>query len=131
MFRNTYIAQGRMICGSALTKSFVEFMIFNLSHMAKEEVLLNQALWRHYSDEELLSLNEQLVASIPPPEIALSAKWMLRGINGPEAITWLKGIKKSAPGVVFESLWSVVEAELPESRLENISEAVLGPGIPV
>src|SRR5260221_224440 len=34
---------------ASLSHSFVEFMTFNLQHMAKEETILNNLLWRYYS----------------------------------------------------------------------------------
>src|SRR5262245_24893808 len=49
IYRNVNFSEERIAAGSAISKSFVEFMVFNLEHMAKEEVLLNKALWKHYT----------------------------------------------------------------------------------
>ena len=115
----------KIICGSAISKSFVEFMVFNLEHMAKEEILINQALWKHYTDEQLILANQKLVASIPREEKAFSSKWMMRGINNVEAINWLKDIKESAPDFVFQSVFSLTETELPEYRRYIVQQGVL------
>ena len=122
----TTLAEEKVCCGSALCKSFVEFMVFNLEHMAKEETLINQALWKHYTDEQLLLLNQKLAANIPPAEKAATAKWMIRGVNDREAVNWLKGMKQSAPPVVFDQLWDVAENELPEHRFNKVAEGVFG-----
>jgi hypothetical protein len=115
----------KIFCGSAISKSFVEFMVFNLEHMAREERLINQALWKHYTDEQLMLVNQKLVASIPHEEKALNAKWMIRGVNNIEAINWLKGIKNSVPDFVFQSVFSLTDTELPEYRRYIVQEAVM------
>jgi hypothetical protein len=117
--------EDKIFCGSAISKSFVEFMVFNLEHMAREERLINQALWKHYTDEQLMLVNQKLVASIPHEEKALNAKWMMRGVNNTEAISWLKGIKNSVPGFVFQSVFSLTDTELPEYRRYIVQEAVM------
>jgi hypothetical protein len=99
-------------------------MVFNLQHMAKEESVLNQALWKHYSDEEIIALNERLVKSIPPHEMQLSATWMIRSGKDNDLITWLKGIKNSAPAFAFQLLLSIVKNELPAHRSTAILNAV-------
>lgn len=115
----------KIICGSAISKAFVQFMIFNLEHIAKEEIFINQALWKHYTDEQLILANQKLVESIPKEEKAFSSKWMMRGINNMEAINWLKGIRQSAPDFVFQSVFSLTETELPESRRYVVQQGVL------
>jgi hypothetical protein len=124
IYRNTCFSEERIVCGSAIAKSFVEFMIFNLEHMAKEEVLINEALWKHYTDEQIIELNQKLVASIPEEELALASKWMLRGINNYDAVNWLRSIKQSAPFFVFDALINVAEKELPADRFNAIQESL-------
>jgi len=124
IYRNIYFSEERIVCGSAITKSFVEFMVFNLEHMAKEELLINPALWQHYTDEQIHAINQKIVTSIPQKELALASKWMLRGINNFDAITLLKGIKQTAPGPVFGALMNMAEKELPEDRFNVIQESL-------
>ena len=124
MFRGSSDAAQRIICGSALTQSFREFMIFNLEHMAKEEVEINKVLWEHYSDEELMQINAKIVANIPEQEKAFSSKWMMRGVNKAEAIDWLKSIKKTAPPFAFQALYNLTNTELPENIRTEVQDAV-------
>ncbi|MFT3823489.1 MAG: hemerythrin domain-containing protein [Chitinophagaceae bacterium] len=123
--KHTTIASEREIAASALSKAFLEFMIFNLEHMAKEESIVLPVLWAHYTDEELLAINHSIVAVIPPHELAISSRWMVRGINNAECIGWLGGMKHTAPEHIFQSVWKFVETELPESRRIVIEEAVM------
>src|SRR5690606_13695920 len=49
IFRATTTADEKHVAGSAISKAFTDFLVFNLQHMAKEELVLNQALWLHYT----------------------------------------------------------------------------------
>ncbi len=121
---NALLPEERVICGSAITKSFVEFMVFNLEHMAKEEVLLNRALWKHYTDEQIIEIHHKILAAIPPAEMQHATKWMLRGLNNADIISWFKDVKQSAPQPVFNGLLSIAEIELPFERFEIIEQAL-------
>jgi hypothetical protein len=55
----------------------------------------------------------------------ISAKWMLRGINKFEAVTWLKAVKHSTPAFVFQSLYELIETELPARIRTEVQEAVM------
>src|ERR1700759_4882484 len=123
IFENALLPEEKAICGSAIIKSFTEFLVFNLQHMAKEEHLLNQALWKHYTDEQIMEMNNKLVASIPPQEMQNVARWMLRGVSTTDAIQWLKGVKHSAPAFVFNNLMHMVQEEFSETRFSIVQES--------
>ena len=115
--------------GQAINKAFIEFMIFNLEHMAKEETILNKVLWRYYSDVEIMAVNQKIIASIPPEEVAVTSTWMMRGMSNAEISGWLKAVEKNAPEPVFTQLFSIAEKELPDDRfrkvLENLTEGTM------
>ena len=110
--------------GEELTKSFIQFMVFNLRHMAKEEQVINPLLWRYYSDEELHGITQKILASIPPQEGAYFSRWMVRGLNNAEILGWLKGVKDSAPQPVFQSLLGIAEEELHPHRWGLVQESL-------
>jgi len=124
IYRHTNFEEERINAGSAISKAFIDFMIFNLEHMGKEEVLINAVLWKNYTDEQLLGINQQIIANISAEEMAYTSQWMMRSINDNEAINWLAGVKTSAPLFVFQSLLTAAEKNLPASRFEKIKEAV-------
>ena len=125
IYRYSNFTEERINAGSAICKSFTDFMIFNLEHMGKEEIMINQALWKHYTDEQILEINKKLVATIPADEVAATSKWMLRSINEAEAIAWFKNIKKDAPAFVLQSLLDMAENELQAERFRKIQEGVM------
>src|SRR4051812_4300595 len=63
IYRSLETSEERINCGSCINKSFRDFMVFNIEHMAKEEVEINRALWSIYTDEALVELNRRLTAS--------------------------------------------------------------------
>ncbi|HEX2683420.1 MAG TPA: hemerythrin domain-containing protein, partial [Ferruginibacter sp.] len=85
----------RIIAGSAITKAFVDYMIFNLQHMQREEIELNRLLWDHYSDDEIMLINKQIIDSIPADEMATSSLWFMQAINSEEARNWLIAVKQT------------------------------------
>lgn len=125
IFRSLESDEGKVNCGSCMNKAFHDFMIFNLAHMGKEELLINQALWKHYTDQELLDLTEKLTASISITQKMFTSKSMLRSINKDEAISWLKAVKRSSPTFVFQALFELAETELPEQVRAEVQDAVM------
>lgn len=124
IFRATTLPEERLVAGSAITKAFTEFLVFNLQHMAKEEIVLNQALWQHYTDAELMQLNQTIVANIAPEDKAISSQWMMRGVNKVEAINWLKGMRQNAPEPDFWRVYALTKTELPVHRRVEVQEAM-------
>jgi hypothetical protein len=126
VFESTQTNEERLYAGSAIIKTFRDFMVFNLNHMVKEEVEVNHVLWQHFTDEELITMNGKLSASIPAEEKAFTSKWMMRAINKVDAIAWLTGVKQTAPAHVFQALVALAAAEMPSHLSEVVQEAVLG-----
>jgi hemerythrin-like domain-containing protein len=110
----------RMQLGSALRKAFVDFLAFNLVHMAKEEDIINNLLWRYYTDEEIRGIEKQIISNQTPESTAVVWKWMLRGLSTAEIINWLKTVERNAPQVVFKNLFLTAEKELPGNRFRQV-----------
>ena len=109
---------------NVLYKTFVQFMVFNLEHMSKEENILNNILWRYYSDEEILAIQTDILSSITPWSAANGSRWMMRGLNNAEIVSWLKSVEESAPEAAFQKLFSIAKRELPERRFRHVLESV-------
>lgn len=123
-YRASAIITEKAEAGKQIHTSFVKFMVFNLEHMAKEEDVLNWILWRYYSDAELMGITQQIIAGIPPVDMSLNSKWMMRGLNNVEITGWLKGVEKNAPEAVFQALFATAEKELPQTRFRQVLEGL-------
>lgn len=107
-----------------LTAAFESFTVFNLQHMAKEETILNNILWRYYSDHEIMAINNQIVQSVAPWMQDFYATWMLRGINDTETSQWLKSVKNQAPPVILRTLLQKAENEFSAQRFRKITRSL-------
>ena len=117
--------QERLIAGSAITKAFGDYLVFNLQHMQREEAELNRLLCDHYTDHEIQMINDRIIAGISPDEMEKAAQWIMRAINPEEAISWLKEVKANAPAPVFDMLFRLTETALPERFRTKVQDAVL------
>lgn len=118
-------AAARVKAGSDLFYHFTEFTAFNLVHMNKEERFLNEVLWQYYTDAEIVEIERQILASVPPDILAVESRWMIKGMSNPEIIGWLRGVKQAAPEALFFSLLNLAEEELPESRWKAVNAALV------
>ncbi len=119
---HTHLEQ--LMAGRMLVFHFEAFLVFNLQHMAKEEDIINKILWRYFQDEEIKMLSARITESVEPWMQDFYAKWMLRGINNNEAITWFRAIEAGMPPIVFQALLQKAGQELPEHRLEKIRKSM-------
>ncbi len=108
--------------------AFNAFIAFNLNHLNKEETELNQVLWRLLSDEEIMAINGKIAASVPPQQAAETYKWMMRGCNNKELISFIKTLQAHAPALVLAIALGIAETELTSDRLERV-RAACGIGI--
>jgi hemerythrin-like domain-containing protein len=120
IYRSLETDEERIQLGSALRKAFVDFLAFNLVHMAKEEDIINNLLWRYYTDEQIRAIEKQIIANQPPESTAVVWRWMIRGLSNGEIINWLKTVEKNAPPVVFKNLFLIAESELPGHRFRQV-----------
>jgi hypothetical protein len=123
-FESLLKAEDRAAAGRKINVQFAEFLVFNLKHMAREEDLLNQLLWRYYSDAEILQIQQRIVQHTQPWHQDFYSKWMLRGINNPEAALWLRAVERSAPEIVYQTLFAKAQQELPRARFQKLVEAL-------
>ena len=110
--------------GHSLNTAFIDFMVFNLQHMKKEETVINNLLWRYYSDPDLVAVSQKIVASIPPAESAIASRWMFKALSNHEISGWLRTVERNAPNHVFRPLLTLAEKELDPERFRYIQEEI-------
>jgi hemerythrin-like domain-containing protein len=65
----------------SLHYAFYAFMAFNLEHMNREELVLNEVLWKYYTDAEIMNVIRQLQMTMDPEAKALMDPWIMKGAN--------------------------------------------------
>jgi hemerythrin-like domain-containing protein len=114
--------ESKIETGQALIRAFQEFMVYNLEHMTNEETVLNEILWRYYSDEEIEAISKRIVRSRRHDEEIVTTAWIMRGLSNTEISNWLKTVETTASWQVFAQLYSIAEKELPNDRFRKVLE---------
>lgn len=87
-----------------LQRRLARFTGDNLLHMETEETANNAVLHAFYTDAELIALHQQILASIPPQELAAGLRWILVASSPAERTEVLAGIRADAPPPVFDAM---------------------------
>jgi len=115
----------RIKIGNRICYTFYEYLAFNLNHLNKEELVVNEALWSHYDDGAIIAANMRLVSALSPEEVRKNAVWMMRGCSNTDLAGWLSVAKKQVPGPVFDNLMNLAGVELPADRYQALLTAVM------
>lgn len=102
----------RALAGTTLYLHYSAFFADMLAHMVEEERVLQPLLHRFFTDQELLGINDAIVASIPPDEIFELTCTMVSAVNGPERADILAGARASAPPEAFQALVGAIRPRL-------------------
>jgi hypothetical protein len=123
-FPNALSDDEKLQTGKLLHQVFIEFMIFNLQHIAMEEDIINKLLWCNYTDEQLHGITGNILASIPALPMVQFTEWIMKGLSNNEIACWMKKVKNTAPGFVFNSILQTAQQELNSHRLQLLQESI-------
>jgi len=107
-----------------LYRAMALFVADNFEHMHVEETEHNAVLWAHYSDDEILAVEHELVASIPPQAMMNALRWFLPGLNAVERTGMLKGMQAGMPPPVFDAVLDIARQTLPQHDFAKLSHAL-------
>lgn len=119
-------AQGpqRHALAQALYRQLAQFVAANFQHMHVEETAHNAVLWTHYTDDELVRIHDALVASIPPEEMMVTARWLVPFLAPAERAGLLADIRGKAPAPAFEALLAVSRPHLTQAEDAKLARAL-------
>ena len=100
------------------------FVAENLEHMHYEETHNQAALWAVYSDEELIAIEQAIVASLPPAVMGRMLHWLLPANPHAERVAMLAGMKAGAPRPVFESAAMLARQRLTDTDWLKLADAL-------
>lgn len=107
-----------------LYRDMALFVAHNFEHMQIEEMDHNAVLWSAYSDAELMQIEAELKASIPPQDMAIFARWLLGANDHAFRVAMLSGVRVHAPAPVFEMLLGLARAHLSERDWRKVANAL-------
>jgi hypothetical protein len=95
-----------------LYRALALFVADNFQHMHVEETTHNAVLWAHYSDDQLMAIEQALVASIPPAAMFEALHWFLPALNAPERAAMLAGMQQGMPAEPFAEVLGIAQRTL-------------------
>jgi hemerythrin-like domain-containing protein len=120
----------RQAVADRLYRALALFVAHNFEHMEVEEDVHNSALWEAYSDAELASIHDRLVAAIEPAKMMAYLRWMIPSVSHAERVGMLSGMRIGAPEGVFEALLDLAMAALPQPEWAKLARALGVPPVP-
>ena len=88
------------------------FVSTYLEHQDVEERVVMPTLERQLGVPALVAMHEQILASIPPQEMAQSLALMLPAMNLDDRTDMLGGMRANAPAEVFDGVWGLAGSVL-------------------
>jgi hemerythrin superfamily protein len=106
----------RMEVGDKLNWSVNDLFAFYLTHLSGEEATIVPAMWKHFTDEQLVTMRTNVEKNTAPEQYAKWASWMFPSLNINELTDMFIGLKKGAPPPVFENMTRMAQKALGEDR---------------
>lgn len=115
--------QQRPDCANGLYQQFALFVGENLCHMHLEETAHNAVLWHAFSDAQILQIEQELLASIPPAEKMDVLPWMLRATSPAECRLLLQGLRAEAPAAAWPQIRAALLNQLSSADKAKLQQA--------
>jgi hypothetical protein len=112
VFTDTTRGEARAAALFRLYHALALFVAENFEHMHVEEATHNPVLWAHYSDADLIAIEHELVASIPPQAMVKALHWFLPALNAPERLAMLGGMRAGMPEPAFQGVLDIARRTL-------------------
>jgi hypothetical protein len=114
------IATERRRLAHRLYLGMASFTAAFMDHQAVEELEVNPALSIAIGPEKLLEIDQAIVASIPPDEMAHALALMLPAMNIDDRAELVGGIKGGAPAEVFAQVQALAQSVLAPSDYDAL-----------
>ena len=110
----------RIEMGARLNRSSNDLFAFYLTHLNGEESTIVPAMWKHFTDEQIIGMNTAITKNLSPERMAQWMGWMLPSLNINELVGMLAGLKKGTPAPAFENMARLAEKVLGEDRWQAV-----------
>jgi hypothetical protein len=107
-----------------LYRHFALFTAENFQHMHHEETAHNAVLWAAYADDELLAIEQAIIAAQSPESMAGWLHWFGPALATAELAPMLAGARAGMPAEVFEGLMAQMARRQSPERHRRVRAAV-------
>ena len=105
--------EDKVLLGIQLHELLNAYIGIYLGHLYREETVMQQALWDNFTDEEILAIDMEIVANVPPQMMAELIPLMCRTFSPADLAPVLAGVKANAPSEFVEQVLKIAEEGLP------------------
>jgi hypothetical protein len=112
--------QEKIAFGHQLQAIFFEFTAAVLQHMNKEATVINELLWTHHSDRELVGIEVEMMKQATPSDCTWYTGKILKQLSNREILVWVDSIKEHASPFMLKKLISTARVVLPIDRWQMI-----------
>jgi len=106
----------RIEMGDKLNRAANDLFAFYLTHLSGEESTLVPAMWRHFTDEQLVAIRTNVIRNMPSEQFARWNRWMFPSLNMNELTDMFMELKHGAPASFLQSMSRMAEEALGEER---------------
>jgi len=106
----------RIEMGDKLNRTANDLFAFYLTHLNGEEATLVPAMWKHFTDEQIVAMRATVSRSLTRERAAQLNSWLFPSLNINELTGMFMELKKGAPAPVFQELTRTAEKALGEDR---------------
>jgi hypothetical protein len=90
-------------------------------HMSEEETEINKVIWEHFSDQEILGWQGQILAKLTPDQFFKWFKYIIPSLSQLEQSLMLGGFKVNAPAEAYNETIKNLEPYLTPKQFAYIS----------
>ena len=106
----------RVDMGNKLNRTANDLFAFYLTHLNGEESTLVPAMWKHFTDEQIIAMRTNILRSLTAERAAQWNSWLFPSLNISELTGMFIELKKNAPAPVFQNMARMAEKAVGEDR---------------
>ena len=106
----------RIEMGDKLNRKANDLFAFYLTHLNGEEATIVPAMWKHFTDEQIVAMQANVIESLTPERSAQWNSWLFPSLNTNELAGMFMELKKGAPPPVFQDMTRIAEKALGKDR---------------
>ncbi|HEX6845827.1 MAG TPA: hemerythrin domain-containing protein [Chitinophagaceae bacterium] len=112
--------QEKIAFGHRVQAAFFEFTAAVLQHMNKEATVINELLWTHYTDRELVGIEVEMMKQATSSDCTWYTGKILKQLSNREILVWVDSIREHASPFMLKKLISTARIVLPIDRWQMI-----------
>lgn len=105
-------------------RHLARFIGENLEHMNVEETAHNQSLWAAYSDAELMSIHQRILAAVEPAVMTEVLRWMVPAMTPAERAGMLGAMQQQLPPEAMRGVLETVRPRLDDRGWHKLARAL-------